>query len=170
MTLADARFALDTSRQAFPVGLDATRADWLRRYARQLIVLDTVILFVATLVAVLARFGFAAQSTHVRGVPYLFASLALIPVWIGTLTLSRCYEKRFLGNGNEEFKRVANASLRVLAWAVFWLYVTKTDASRGFLAIAMGTGLVGVVAGRYGARLWLHRQRLRGHCHAFLHA
>jgi len=33
-------------------------------------------------------------------------------LWWAVLGLSRCYETRFLGSGNEEFKRVGNASLR----------------------------------------------------------
>jgi exopolysaccharide biosynthesis polyprenyl glycosylphosphotransferase len=158
-SVADFDFDFD-----FEVGLDAARADWLRRYAHRLVVLDVAILVLASLVAVVARFGFAASDTHVGGVPLLLGSLALVPVWIATLTFSRCYEARYLGNGSEEFKRVASASFRVLAWVVFLLFMTKTDVSRGFVVIALPTGLAAVVAGRYGARLWLHRQRLRGQC------
>ncbi len=173
MTAADVRPAHDAPALAFPEqrqpipqleGLDATRADWLRRYARRLVTLDATILVLASLIAVVARFGVHAPSTDVRGVPYLLGSLALVPVWIATLTLSRCYETRFLGSGSEEFKRVASASFRVLAWVVFGLFMTKTDASRGFLALVLPAGLCGVVAGRYGARLWLHAQRRRGQC------
>jgi len=148
----------------FSSELDAHRTGWLRRYARQMIVLDTAVLVLVGLIAVALRFGFAAPSQQVRGVPYLIGSLILVPAWLLTLTVSRCYETRFLGSGTEEFKRVANASFRVAAVVVFFFFMTKTDVSRGFLSLALALGLAGIVGGRYGARLWLHRQRRRGVC------
>ncbi|MDP9182659.1 MAG: sugar transferase [Actinomycetota bacterium] len=144
--------------------LSAGSAPWLRRYSRALILLDTGVLVLAGLAGGLVRFGFTAPDREVRGVNYLVGSLLLLPVWIATLALCRCYEERFLGNGSEEFRRVADASFRVAAVAVFLLFITKTDISRGFLSVALIGGLVGVVAGRYTARLWLHRQRRRGRC------
>jgi exopolysaccharide biosynthesis polyprenyl glycosylphosphotransferase len=137
---------------------------WLRSYARTLIAVDTMILLTAGLFAMTLRFGGSIEDAHVRGVPYLIANLVLTPVWIAVLTLSRCYEPRFLGIGTEEFKRVANASFRVAALIVFVAFMTHTEVARGFLAIALPTGLAGVVAGRLGARTWLHRQRRRGQC------
>jgi exopolysaccharide biosynthesis polyprenyl glycosylphosphotransferase len=139
-------------------------ADWLRSYARTLIVVDTVILLTAGLIGMTLRFGGSLEGAQVRGVPYLLANLLLTPVWIAVLTLSRCYEPRFLGNGSEEFKRVANASFRVAALIVFVAFMTHTEVARGFLAIALPAGMVGVVGGRLGARQWLHRQRRRGQC------
>lgn len=147
-----------------PRALDALRATWLRRYARRLVLLDSAVLVLAGVIGVVARFGLTPAGAQVRGVSYLLGSLLLVPVWLGTLALSRCYETRFLGTGTEEFKRVANASFRVVAVVVFVIFMTKTNASRGFLAVALGAGLLGVVAGRFGARQWLHVQRRRGQC------
>ena len=137
---------------------------WLVRYRRGLVLLDATVLVVAGLLGVLARFGFAAPEAEVRGVSYLVGSLLLVPVWMATMAVSRCYEERFLGNGTEEFRRVANASFRVAAVVVFVLFMTDTEVSRGFLAVALPVGLVGVVGGRYAGRLWLHGRRRRGEC------
>jgi len=141
----------------FPVGLDATRAVWLRRYAHTLVLLDAAILLIVIAGSLSLRFGSPSRA-------YAVGALLTVPVWLTVLTLSRCYETRFLGNGTEEFKRVANACFRVAAVVVFLAYLTKTDVSRGFLAIALSGGLGGVVAGRFGGRMWLHRQRRRGAC------
>ncbi|MDP9182004.1 MAG: sugar transferase [Actinomycetota bacterium] len=143
---------------------DANRASWLRSYARTLIAVDTIILLSAGLVALALRFGAELEHAQVRGVPYVTVNLLLTPVWIGVLSLSRCYEPRFLGTGTEEFKRVGNASFRVAALIVFIAFMTHTEVARGFLAIALPAGLAGVVLGRLGARMWLHRQRRRGQC------
>ncbi|HUR13985.1 MAG TPA: sugar transferase [Mycobacteriales bacterium] len=140
------------------------RSSWLSTYRRTLVILDATILVVAGVVGVVARFGVGAPGHEIHGVNYLAGSLLLVPVWIAVLALSRCYEERFLGNGTEEYRRVADASFRVTALIVFVLFMTQTEVSRGFLAVSLPFGLLGVVAGRYGARLVLQRRRMRGQC------
>jgi exopolysaccharide biosynthesis polyprenyl glycosylphosphotransferase len=140
------------------------RSTWLAAYRRSLVALDAAILLIAGVLGVLVRFGVGAFGQEVRGVSYLAGSVLLVPAWLAVLSLSRCYEERFLGNGTEEYRRVADASFRVTALIVFVLFMSKTDVSRGFLAVALPVGLVGVVAGRYGARLVLQRKRRRGQC------
>jgi exopolysaccharide biosynthesis polyprenyl glycosylphosphotransferase len=140
------------------------RSSWLATYRRCLVALDAAILLVAGLLGVVMRFGAGAQGERVHGVSYLAGSLLLVPIWLAVLALSRCYEERFLGNGTEEYRRVADASFRVTALTVFVLFMTHTNVSRGFLAVSMPVGLLGVVAGRFGARLVLQRQRRRGLC------
>jgi exopolysaccharide biosynthesis polyprenyl glycosylphosphotransferase len=141
-----------------------TRSSWLASYRRSLVVLDASILLVAGVLGVAVRFGVGSPVHQVHGVNYLAGSLLLVPVWLAVLALSRCYEERFLGNGTEEYRRVADASFRVTALIVFALFMTKTDVSRGFLAVSLPIGLLGVVGGRYGARLVLQRKRRRGQC------
>ena len=143
---------------------DATKAAWLRRYARTLIGIDSLVLLCAGLIGVALRFGTQFDTASVRGVPYLAVNLLITLAWIGVMTLSRCYETRFLGTGTEEFKRVANASFRVAALVVFIAFMTHTEVARGYLVVALPMGMAGAVAGRLGGRQWLHRQRRRGQC------
>jgi exopolysaccharide biosynthesis polyprenyl glycosylphosphotransferase len=135
----------------------------LRRYIRTLFVADLLALTIAGLGGVWIRFS-GSGGAHIRGLSYYVIALLTVLLWLAVLALSRCYEPRFLGNGSEEFKRVANASFRVAALIVFVAFMTKTEVARGFLAIALPAGLAGVVLGRLGARMWLHRQRRRGQC------
>lgn len=156
--------ALDPGLTALDPEPLAGHRPWLARYRRSLVLLDATVLVLAGLAGVLGRFGPGAPEQAVRGIGYLVGSLLLVPVWLATLAVSRCYEERFLGNGSEEFRRVANASFRVTAVVFVLFFMTKTEVSRGFLAIALTAGLGGVVSGRYAGRLWLHRQRRRGRC------
>jgi exopolysaccharide biosynthesis polyprenyl glycosylphosphotransferase len=146
---------------AQPVALPAAAAaDWLRRYARGLVFLDASLLAVAALVALQVRFGSA--QTELRGVPYAVVASGLILLWMVVLGFSRSYESRFLGNGTEEFKRVANSSIRLAAAVALIGYGTGLQLARGFVAIALPLGLVLLVLGRYAARQWLYRMRRRG--------
>lgn len=141
--------------------LSATRVGWLRRYAQALVLVDAAALLLASALGVTVHL-LAVGSVGV--VPLLLGSLVLLPVWLTTLTFSRCYETRFLGTGTEEFKRVGSAAFRVAAWLVFLLFMTRAEVPRGFLAVALPAGLGAVVAGRYAGRKWLHARRRRGLC------
>ena len=134
------------------------RPAWESAYALLLAVVDAGLISVAGYVA-LARFG---QGEEVRGVPYGILALLLAPVWVLVLALSRAYENRFVGIGSEEFRRVFDASVRLLAAVATTAFVFRVPLSRGFVGVAfpLGTGLL--LLGRYGARRVLHRLRKAG--------
>ncbi len=77
------------------------------------------------------------------------------------MAVSGAYETKILGVGSEEFKRVANASVRFVALLAFVSYALKAQFSRGFVAVVIPTGFVFLMLGRYAARKVLHS--MRGH-------
>jgi exopolysaccharide biosynthesis polyprenyl glycosylphosphotransferase len=151
--------AFDTIGSTAESALFAGR--WTRHYARLLVVVDTLVVASATLAALVVRFHGAPAS--VAGLSYLLISLGLVPVWVTALGLSRAYETRFLGTGSEEFKRVFNASVRLMAAVAFVGFTTRVDMARGYVAIAFPLGSVMLVLMRYAVRKLVHRQRSRGH-------
>src|SRR5687767_3751622 len=106
----------------------------MARYARALVLTDGAVLAVAALLAVYFRFG---EGSELYGVSYYLVAVALVLLWWAVLGLSRCYEPRFLGSGTEEFKRVTNASIRLVATLAFIAYAFKVPLARGFVAIAL---------------------------------
>ena len=140
--------------------LPADRSPWLRRYSESLVLVDLAALVAAAGLAVLVRFG--SQPGDLRGISYYSVAAALVVLWMAVLALSRCYEMRFIGSGPEEFRRVGNASVRLTAVVALIGYGARLDLARGFLAVALPAGLLLLLLGRYGARMVLHRQRLRG--------
>jgi exopolysaccharide biosynthesis polyprenyl glycosylphosphotransferase len=84
--------------------------------------------------------------------------------WIAVLALSRCYEARFVGNGSEEYKRIGNASVRVVAVVALVSYGFKLEVARGFLGITLPLGLLLLLLERYAARMLLYRARRAGRC------
>jgi exopolysaccharide biosynthesis polyprenyl glycosylphosphotransferase len=142
----------------------ATRARWQRRYAIALLSVDAVVLFAGTTAAALLRWGAPAGTVRVGGLDY-FAIAALISVvWLALLASTHSYDARHLGIGSEEFRRVADAAIRVTALVAFVTFVGKLPLSRGFVAIALPIGLASTLAGRYAARRVLHRLRRKAHC------
>jgi exopolysaccharide biosynthesis polyprenyl glycosylphosphotransferase len=142
----------------------ATRARWQRRYALALLTLDATLLFAGTTAAALLRWGAPAGTMRVGGLDY-FAIAALISVvWLALLASTHSYDARQLGIGSEEFRRVADAAIRVTALVAFVTFVGKLPLSRGFVAMALPIGLASTLGGRYAARRVLHRLRRKARC------
>jgi exopolysaccharide biosynthesis polyprenyl glycosylphosphotransferase len=84
-------------------------------------------------------------------------SYVLLPLgWVVMLWANRAYDRRHLGLGTEEFKRVVRASVAVAAGVSFLAFATKTDLSR----LTVGTALLGtmllILVARFAARAVLH--------------
>lgn len=161
---------LDTATAAPPRPLrpvstgPAARARWQRRYTVALVVLDAVLLFAGTTVAALLRWGAPAGSIKVGGLDYYAIAALVAAVWLALLATTHSYDARYLGIGSDEFRRVADAAIRVTALVAFVTFVGKLPLSRGFVALALPIGLVSTLVGRYVARRVLHRLRRASHC------
>ena len=141
----------------------ADDAPWLQKYIRLLIFLDLGAVLVASVAALLVRFG--GEEAELRGgVSYAFVTVLLPVIWLAVLALSRCYEARFLGAGPDEFQRVLNASVRVTALVAVIALVGRLEVARGFVAIALPLGAILLLLGRLLARADLHRRRRLGWC------
>ncbi|OZV78491.1 polyprenyl glycosylphosphotransferase [Micromonospora echinospora] len=137
----------------------AARADE-RAYIRTLVVLDTAIIAVAVLVGYVTRFG----DYEPRGseIPYVLVAPGLMIAWLLSLKVLRCYDDRLLGYGADEYRRITSASLRLAATIAITGYIADVGVSRGFLAITLAVGTVGLLVARFAARKRLHLDRCRG--------
>ena len=142
----------------------AARASWQRRYTIVLVILDAVLLFGGTTIAAVLRWGAPAGSIKVGGLDYYAIAALVAAVWLASLASTHSYDPRYLGIGSDEFRRVADAAIRVTALVAFVTFVGKLPLSRGFVAMALPIGLLSTLAGRYGARRVLHRLRRKSHC------
>lgn len=149
--------ALDA--QALP---SADAARWLRRYIRGLVVADAGALVLAGLLAVWLRFG--DSDSQLQGVSYYSVALLLGLGWMAVIAMSRCYEPRFVGSGTEEYKRITNASVRLVAVVALVSFAFKLNVARGFVAVVLPLGLALLLLGRYAARMLLYRARRAGRC------
>jgi exopolysaccharide biosynthesis polyprenyl glycosylphosphotransferase len=135
---------------------------WHLPYAAMLLVLDAAAASVASLTASnyeKAESGFQNQPVLFNLVAYL-----LLPaVWLLVLWGHGAYDRRYLGSGTDEFKRVVRASWTVVAIVAFAAFATKVQVSRFSVGAALVGGLVYVLLLRYIARKILAFARTKYH-------
>nr|WP_174876264.1 sugar transferase [Acrocarpospora corrugata] len=116
--------------------------------------------FLAGAAAVVLRFGEVTPYVE----PYVLLSGTLPLLWVMVMGLNRVYEPRLIGVGSEEFRRIAQSGIAVIAAVAIAAYVTKTDLARGYVVLALPLMTILTLLGRYGLRRGLHRRRSRGQC------
>ncbi len=131
-----------------------------RSYVRLVVAVDAGVVCLAVAGGMLVRF----QGDRPIGanVSYGVVAPVLGVLWLIVLWMMRCYDSRMLGYGLDEYRRVTSASLRMAGGIAIAGYLVTPGIARGFLAISIASGTVGLVAARYAARKWLHRSRSRG--------
>jgi exopolysaccharide biosynthesis polyprenyl glycosylphosphotransferase len=130
---------------------------------------DLLVIIWAVLGAQLIRFGqSAAQATlsTQRGVSfqlgYTLFSVVLIAAWVLMLNVHGSYDRRVLGHGSEEYKAVATASFWLFGGLAVISYVLRLDVARGYVAMALPAGMIGLLLSRWLWRKWLTLHRVHG--------
>jgi exopolysaccharide biosynthesis polyprenyl glycosylphosphotransferase len=151
---------------------------WYRPYAAVLVLLD----FASAVLADLSPFGLDAirrltwsnpkepyidkAYSGFEGQHVLFNIVAfgLLPLgWVVVLWAQGAYDRRYLGGGTDEFKRIVRASWTVVAVVAFLAFANKWDISRVSFAGALLGATVLILLLRYAARRVLYLIRKRGH-------
>jgi len=140
-------------------------ARWHRPYAAILLLLDAGAVALASLTA---RAGLDPDkiTAGFHGQPGLFnlMAFAVMPAaWLLVLWGHGAYDRRYLGSGTDEFKRVVRGSWTVVAIVAFAAFAFKVDVSRTSVGVALVGGLVYVLVLRYIARKGLAFARTRFH-------
>ncbi|HEY0531549.1 MAG TPA: sugar transferase [Actinoplanes sp.] len=144
---------------------------WHRPYTMVLIVLDLASVVLASWLAAThlekAKSGFQLKSLgflHGAELFNFFAYIVLPVGWLILLWANGTYDRRYLGLGSEEFKRIVRASVTVVAGVSLLAFATKTQLSRGTVATVSLAALCFLLADRVMARQVLHLARRRtGH-------
>ena len=135
-----------------------TAAGWQRKQVHALVGLDVASAMVSAAAAVSLRFGDGAS------VAYQSSIVAFPLLWLIACASTRSYEPRFLGEGSEEFRRVFDAGVKLLAASAFVAYALQIDVARLFILLTFPLTVALSLSLRYVARQVLHRKRARGEC------
>jgi exopolysaccharide biosynthesis polyprenyl glycosylphosphotransferase len=95
---------------------------------------------------------------------YVLLSAVFPLAWVAAMALNRAYEDRFVGKGAEEFRRVLNAAVRLIALVAIASYATKAEVARAYLLVVFPAAVVLTIGGRAAARVLLVRMRRVGRC------
>ena len=138
------------------IGLgNAEPAVLMRRYQRYALTGDLLASLGAGLLAQFARFG-APSST------YLQLSLSLPLLWVAIIAGQRGYERRFLGTGPEEYRRVLQSGLMMFCGIAVVSYALRSEVARGYVFLAIPATLLFTLLIRRRLRTWVYRLRDRG--------
>lgn len=133
-------------------------------YRRGLIVTDLAVLAITTAIAQIWHFGLDTD-VRARGplnLSYSALGGCVVAVWWVVLHVFQTRAPKIIGDGADEYRRVARATFVVFGWVAIWSLMFKWDMSRGYLAIAFPLGLMGLLLGRKAWRVWLRQKRTVG--------
>jgi exopolysaccharide biosynthesis polyprenyl glycosylphosphotransferase len=128
-------------------------------HLRRVVGADAICGFAAGLLAFEIRFGDQSHALY-----YMLFSLALPVLWVSAVGLAGGYDSRFIGVGTDEFRRVLNAGVFLIATVAVVSYATKADLARGYVVVALPSLTLFDLLVRFVLRKRLHRLRGRGHC------
>jgi exopolysaccharide biosynthesis polyprenyl glycosylphosphotransferase len=162
---AETGLAVDPEPVVAPVPMEAAAAGafldlpfrelgWPGRYIARLVSLDVTALLTAW-----AAFGLHSGAT-VAGV----AGVAGVstPVWLLIVLACGGYDRRLLGVGRQEHRRLVDAMLRSAVLMVVTAVLVQPDAARELVLVLLPVHVGGVMALRGLARARLRRHRLAG--------
>jgi len=146
-------------------GGSAGSPSWVPWYAVLLIALDGLTALAGAEFARWLRFGLdhAVLSQPGFKVQYAALSVVLVPMWIAAMAFGGAYDRRVVGVGSEEYRRVFDSAVRVLALVAIIAFAADLQLARGFVAVALPAATALTMAARYCARRWLQRQRVKGY-------
>jgi exopolysaccharide biosynthesis polyprenyl glycosylphosphotransferase len=143
-------------------------ARWRTTYARRLFVTDVLVLAWVVFGVQIAWFGFDSADVAIRdrfadlGISYTGVSVFILCAWLIALSVYGTREARVIGSGTQEYRLIADSSVRLFGLVAIAAYLLKFDLARGYVLIAFPLGLAVLLFSRWMWRQWLGVQRLRG--------
>lgn len=86
----------------------------------------------------------------------------VLVAWSTVLHLQCAYDARHTGHGVQEYRRVFQASVWLIALMALASYASEIPVARGYIMVAFPLGTAALVLARWVARKWLVARRSRG--------
>lgn len=143
-------------------GVGLTRPDvpdWRRQIRWRLATTDILVVLGTVTAASLLRFGLDGDFPAWERPIYGAVSILLAIAWLISLAMTQSRLSSVLGIGSEEYRRVTAATFGVFGALAIVSMLLKFDIARGYVAIALPLGLIGLLLSRRLWRRWLVRKR-----------
>ncbi len=139
------------------------RTRWEAPYLLRLLFTDIAVVAVAVFLAQYIKFGTGLSESEaakrLTGFSILFALL-----WLTALAMFRTRSHRVIGGGIDEYRHVLNASFWTFGVIAIASLLLKLEVARGYLAVALPVGTVGLLLGRHFWSMQIARERAQGRC------
>ena len=116
----------------------------------------------AVILAQFVRFGAPSTAPSYVNHYVIAYSALLVIIWLSALAVFRSRSPRYIGAGIEEYRRVAAASFWTFGAMAMAELLLKLQISRGYLAVALPAGVLGLLLSRWIWRGYLARKRGHG--------
>jgi exopolysaccharide biosynthesis polyprenyl glycosylphosphotransferase len=129
----------------------------LVRYQRMAFAADLCSALFGAVFALVVRFAGHPSPLH------LILSGVIPLVWVVVVALQRGYERRFLGTGPEEYRRVSTAGLLLFtSIAVASYSLPLLDIARGYVVLVVPATVLTTLYARHRLRHWVFKLRAAG--------
>jgi exopolysaccharide biosynthesis polyprenyl glycosylphosphotransferase len=143
---------------------------WKRSYRVRVLLIDTIAVVTAVVLASIGRFGLPDDKHPPVGLTWANSpwaslaiySVALVVIWLTALGMQHSRDLTLVGVGAEEYRLVLTATLWVFGIVAAAGLVAREQVARGYLLIAFPVGLIGLLIGRHLLRRHLTKKRARG--------
>ena len=110
-----------------------------------------------------------SNSVELGRFPPSFVAVAIVVIWMVSLVASGAYQFRIFGDGPDEFRVVARATVIAALAIGMSCYLAHYSLSRGYVLLTFFAGGPLLLLERYILRKWLHLSRRHGRlCHRVL--
>lgn len=145
----------------------ARRITWQRNYAFRLLVSDFLVVLVSIVGSQLLWFGFEARDLAWHSdvdltVGYTLVSLILGLAWMVALAAYNTRDPKIVGTGTLEYKRVADATIRLFGVFAIVAFLFDIGLGRGYFLTALPAGFILLMVSRWAWRQWLRKQQRAG--------
>ena len=165
---------MSLTRQSQTVTPAEVVAEWQRAYAKRLAITDLIVIVVAVFGSQFIRFGTSGEQllipqTGEEDDPGLLLSYSLVSGlivigWFAALSFFATRDRTIIGAGTNEYRRIADATIRVFAVLAIGAFLLRSELGRAYVLVAFPLGLALLLAGRWLWRKWLIREREAGRC------
>jgi exopolysaccharide biosynthesis polyprenyl glycosylphosphotransferase len=139
------------------------RERWQAEYVKRLAATDLVVIIAAVALAQIIRFGGPVAPPLAWPMPYevgySVVSATLAFAWITFLAVCNSRSPQVVGSGSEEYRRLVSATLRLFGFLAIASLIFQIEFARGYLAIALPLGLLGLMVSRLLWRLNARHRR-----------
>jgi FlaA1/EpsC-like NDP-sugar epimerase len=132
------------------------------RNSRRLRVTDSLIVCASVGIAQYIRFGDSPHASGYRSQVSTLISVLFAALWLSSNAILRTRSIRVIGAGIEEYRRIAGASFLTFGIIAMADLLAKIVLARGYLAVALPVGTLGLLVSRGLWRYYIAARRAQG--------